>query len=312
MNMNVHPKTGLRYIMAFRGGKPYADVINLYDEFSKRNPWVKLMTYGHLEENLQEISADERNFVCMWGVRSPIPKPDRKAKFVQVWSEAYDTNRKNLISSHPGWLRVVESSLPLLDGLFCHTPWLCEMMKVDGVPAHVLPVGWDPVVMGSPDFAQVKSRGFMNLAQSSGHHAAKRAWAVPMMKEALGDRFFEGTGLWGKRVPSTLNDCVAYLYISHSDIQSFSTFRTWQAVASSAALIAEGGRDCWPMEEDDYVPIPTLTKENIPEIAEQILSHSDEFYLNKAKRLHEKFKHMTIDYVVNEYLVPASIEIMSK
>jgi hypothetical protein len=310
--MSVHPKSGLRYIMGFRGGRPYGDVVNMYDALGRHHDWIETMSFKQMEENLDAIAADERNFVCLWGVRSPLPPPIRKAKFVQVWSEAFDTNPRKLISAHPGWLRQVQALIPLLDGLFCHTPWMAKMMAVEGVPSLVLPVGWAAETMGEPVFDGFKKHGFMSLAKSVGHHAAKRGWAVPMMKEALGEKFFDGTGLWGRRALSAMNESVGYLYISHSDIQSFSTFRIWQAVATSAALIAEGGRDCWPMEEEDYVPIPTLTKESIPEVCESLLGNSDEFYLDKARGLHEKLRYMTIDHVVDNFLVPASMEIMAR
>jgi hypothetical protein len=47
----------------------------------------------------------------------------------------------------------------------------------------------------------------------------------------------------------------------------------------------------------------------VVEIAAHILGYSDDFYLERAKHLHERLSYMTTDYVIENYLVPASMAI---
>ena len=305
--MKYHPKSGLRYIMALRSQPPYRDAIALYSEIAQDNEWMEILPNQALEARMDEIAADERAFVMMWGVRCPIPPPDRKAMFVRVWSEAYDEVSSNLIGAHPGWIRILKSQLPTIDGLFAHTPWMSEVMARDsGRPSFVLPVGWSPSAMGSPNWEQEKEYRFTTWGKAN---AGKRVWLYPQMKAAMGDQHVQMNGVWGSRAIGILNQSSAFLYLSHSDVHSFSTFRTWQAVSSSAALIAEEGRDCWPMTDDMYVGIPTLTPENIKTVAARLLAMDDRDLLARARILHESLKHMTIDHVVERYLVPASMKI---
>jgi hypothetical protein len=128
----------------------------------------------------------------------------------------------------------------------------------------------------------------------------------------MGNQHVQLNGVWGHRAIEFLNRSSAFLYLSHSDVHSFSTFRTWQAVSSSAALIAEAGRDCWPMTEDMYVGIPTLTPENVEAVAGRLMAMSDSDLLASARRLHEALRYMTIQHIFENYLVPASMEIKGR
>jgi hypothetical protein len=113
-------------------------------------------------------------------------------------------------------------------------------------------------------------------------------------------------------VLDTLNDSAGYLYLTHSDVHSFSTPRIWQAVATSAAMITEGGKDCWPMTEDMYVPLPVITQANVMEVARFVRALSDTELEQVSRRLHDALRHYTIDHVVESYLVPASMKIVAK
>jgi hypothetical protein len=77
-------------------------------------------------------------------------------------------------------------------------------------------------------------------------------------------------------------------------------------------MIAERGRDCWPMSDEVYVGIPTLTRENIKEVGRGLMEQSDAFYAEKSRALHASLSHMTIDHVIENYLIPASMEIKDR
>jgi hypothetical protein len=207
-----------------------------------------------------------------------------------------------MLRAHKDWLVAAQRGLRHLDAAFGHTPWMTEQLGQHVGSGHVLPMGWDPEVFGAPRYHHDKHYHLAYI----GVLAGKRSWLVPQMSRVLGDHFFNATGCWDNRAMEVFNRARANLYVSHSDIHSFSTFRIWQTVASSAAMIAEEGRDCWPMTDEMYIGIPTLTRENAEEICLALKDISDEEFLAKSAALHEGLAHFTIAHVVDHYLIPAS------
>jgi hypothetical protein len=303
--MSTHPKTGLHYIITFRVGPAYRDAIRLYTKIAEQHDWLECIPEPELLERMEEIAADERNFVVMWGVWAPRPPADRKAIFTRVFSEALNTEARPMIRAHRDWLVAAQRGLRHVDAAFGHTPWMAEQLARHAGRGFVLPMGWDPDIFGSPKWDSPKHYRLSYV----GVLAGKRSWLVPMMAEQLGDHFFNATGCWGNRIIEVFNQSRANLYVSHSDIQSFSTFRIWQTVASSAALIAESGRDCWPMTEEMYIGLPMLTKENARVVCEGLKYIPDEDFIAKSRALHEGLAHFTIEHIVNQYLIPASIDL---
>lgn len=303
--MIVHPKTGLHYIISFRTGPAYDDAYRLYTKIAERYEWIECITEPELSVRMEKIAADERNFVVMWGVWAPRPPDERKAIFTRVFSEALNTEPGPMLRSHRNWLTTAQRGLRHLDAAFGHTPWMAEQLSGYAGKGFVLPMGWDPEVFGVPRYHHDKHYRLAYL----GALAGKRSWLVPKMAGELGEYFFNATGCWGNRAMEVFNRARANLYVSHSDIQSFSTFRIWQTVASSAAMIAESGRDCWPMTEDMYIGMPTLTRDNVEEVCEGLKEISDEEFLAKSRTLYEGLASYTIDYVVDKYLIPASAEL---
>jgi hypothetical protein len=158
---------------------------------------------------------------------------------------------------------------------------------------------------GNASWEREKEFRFSFAGSSSG----KRAWLIDAVQAELGRSFNNASGQWVQSFISTLNRSHAYLYLSHSNVQSFSTFRIWQAVCGLTAMVAEGGRDCWPMTEEMYIPIPTLTKESVPEVCRSLMEIPTSVFSEKARALHDGLRYMTTDHVIENYLVPASMEI---
>lgn len=304
--MTVHPKSGLRYVMSIAPWPAYREFAKIYAAATRRFPWIEMLGRKELSARLPDLCKDERNFIIVWGYRCPAIPVDRKATCAIGYSEAYDEDPNKMLNGHMRWLRDVKATqFSQADGFLCHTPWMAQRVSEGtGLPGHVLPVGYD-AVLGEPDLKAEKDHRFTY----NGVMAGKRSWLVPAMREAMGVSFKDATGQWMRQLNATLNASCASLYLTHSDVHSFSTFRIWQTMASSAALIAESGRDCWPMTESMYVPIPTLTPENVEEVARELMGYSDDYYAAASRRLRDGLGHMTIDYVLDNYLAPASVAI---
>lgn len=304
----IHPKTGLHYIITFRQGPAYDDAMHLWEKMAAKHDWLECIQEPELLARMDSIASDERNFVVMWGVWAPRPPEGRKAMFTRVFSEALDEDWENMISYHRNWLNAGFKNIQHMDAVFGHTPWMAEQLGKK-VPGHVLPMGWDAEVMGEPDFDRVKDYRFTYV----GALAGKRSWLVPAMQRALGEQMHHPQDVWGKDVIDIFDRSVANLYLSHSDIHSFSTFRIWQTVSSSAALIAEKGRDCWPMEEGMYIGVPAITRQNGPQVVKMLQTIPDHVYLSSAFQLHDALAlDFTIQQVLDNYLIPASVEIKDK
>jgi hypothetical protein len=301
--MKLHPETGLHYIVSFPPrARAFFDIITAYRAFAATNEWLTCINHTELEGRMAGISVNPRYFVVLWGVQAPTPPPDRKALFARVYSEALDADHGNMLGVHVKWLGITQAQIAAMDAAFGHTPWMAEQLG-----GHILPCGWDPGVMGTPLREEPKLHRYTYL----GAMAGKRAWLCPAMAEALGDAYTDASGQWQRRALHTLNASSGYLYLTHSDVHSFSTPRIWQAVATSAAMVTERGRDCWPMEEDHYITLPTLTPDNVVETAGYLSDLSDEHLAATSVRLHEALHHFTLDHVVDHYLIPASVKIQN-
>ena len=304
--MNVHPKTGLHYIVSFRACPAYDDAMHMYERMAEKYDWLECIREQELIRRMETIAQDERNFVVIWGVWSPRPPQERKAMFTRVWSEAYDDDEMNMIKHHRDWLSSARANIRHMDGVFGHTPWMASRMETDSVPGFALPMGWDPEVMGTPDWEAEKKHRFTYI----GAIAGKCRWLVPGMQGALGDEMHQPQDIAGKSRTDMFNASHANLYLSHADVHSFPTFRIWQTLCSSAALIAEKGRDCWPMTEEMYIGMPTIARANGPKVANMIKSVPNDMYAMTARRLHDGLAtDFTIEKILEDYLIPASIKI---
>lgn len=303
--MKTHPKTGLHYIVSFRQAPPYDDAMRMYERMAVKYEWLECIKEPELIDRMDTIAADERNFVVVWGAWSPRPPGGRKAMFTRVYGEALDEDLSNMLPHHRNWLGSAQANIRHMDGVFGHTPWMAGQLSDDRfeTPGFVLPVGWDRHTFGEPDWSAKKMHRFTYV----GAVAGKRSWVVPGMKRILGDDFHHAHDVWGPGLCQVLNASAANLYLSHTDIHSFSTYRIWQTLSSSAALIAESGRDCWPLADDMYIKMKSITQPNGPSVTRVIQAIPNTVYLKSSKRLHDGLaEDFCIEKVIENYLIPAS------
>jgi hypothetical protein len=114
--------------------------------------------------------------------------------------------------------------------------------------------------------------------------------------------------VYGPNMNDAMNRAKATLYIAHSNVRSYSTWRIWQALASSSILVTEVG-DWWPLSPSLCFSLPKLSPENISEVARMISSISHEEALGCAMALHDTLRHFTTSFCVNEYVANQTAEI---
>lgn len=311
--MSYHPVTGLHYyhVVPPTWGA-FIDVHASYTDFSSRTSWSSIISPDEfLGLKLGSLYQDERSFFVLWDhMLSAGPIDQRKAIVVPVYSEAIGLSTK-MLPSHCDVLDKFRLFSEGYDAIFAHTPWMASTLAaITGrSEAFVLPLGWNPNVSGLPRFDGPKHRDLT----FHGSIAGRRRMILPFLTEKLGTRLTMLSGTFGRALLGALDTARGALYVAHSEVESFSTWRIWQVVSTSCALVAEPG-DCWPMTDNHYVKIPFVTMENIDDVTRELEHIVRNIPLVEfAKLLHKDLgPEYTVDQCVDRFLVPASETILGK
>lgn len=314
------PKTGFTYIHVIPPEwGPFVDIRACWQHAARKYPWILVIPPSDFRwqaDNNSESWRDENAVFIYWAPnwdpdREPLithlhdrKTKDRKgAKVVGVFFEAMAKDLGRLLPRHRVCLEQFENVAKSLDGVLVHTPGAVEFMDCLGaldIKADLLPVGWDPEVMGRPRWSTENHHDYVFY----GSRVGKRALAIPYLLDNLGARLVDRSGAFGRGLLSALDNSRANLYIAHSDVDSFSTWRTWQCIASSAALVAEPA-DMWPLTAEHFVEIPRLTLENAEAVSENLRTILHQDLEAVAYRAHQDLGHeFTIDRIIERYLIP--------
>ncbi len=279
---------------------PFVDIRACLQSLSRRRPRTQVIPQDWYRRDPGLWEDPECLFIC-WDISTadPGPKENRKCKVAVVYSEAIDENQANLLPQHRAVWDSFLKMAPNLDAVLTHTPRTAEILgKI--LPAYVLPVGWDAEAMGAlrhaPKHQQLVYHGSM---------AGRRALIVPYLIGRLG--LVDITGSCGRQLLGRRVTAAASLYIAHSPVESFSTWRLWQAASTSAALIAEPG-DTWPFEKGKhFLGIPRISVDNAEDVSLQIIRYLEQKdrLIEIANAAHELARQFTVGYVEDEFLVPA-------
>ena len=312
-----HPKTGVHYAHVVPGQwGPYMDIHATWSKFASLYPWISV----HVPKKLDTTSSlwnDKNVLIIMWqgGVPAVHGPKDRAAKVALVYSESLvdlrTGDRSLLLQPHLEELSRLEAAVKAnqYDALFCHTPWSQTQLQGLGIPVFLLPVGWDEDVYGNPGFDSTKIYDYVYY----GSPAGRRETIIPYLKQKLGDKIRDISGTYGNEVTSELDMARAQLYIKHSNVTTFSTWRIWQTLGTSAALVGEQG-DHWPLDPKRHMVLldGEWSDDALkPRVLERILTYVDLSYI--AKTAHEEIaKHYTCKRCIEEFLVPAGAVICGR
>lgn len=289
--VDLHPQTGSHYAVVMPATGAFTDIHACYS--SLEVPWLSVLTPGDFPQMLRDRRGDNVIFVH-WAPATIIAEDlpsDRRASVFPVYSEAIDEDRSLMLPDHQRDLARFLEIAVFIDGVFAHTPWMAKhLAKFTGKPGFVLPVGWGPI-MGAPEWEREKE------VQSvfAGSMVGRRCTIIPELEGRVGLEFCHG--LYGSLLLDRMNASKTTLYIAHSKVHSYSTWRIWQALCSSSALVTERG-DWWPLDEDLCIPIDC-----IDDIPRTILDLSADDALTRARALHDGLRHFTTRFCVETYIV---------
>lgn len=308
--MILHPTVGLHFVHVVSSAwGPFVDIWAYYDRQQSKRDYLSLISAEHFVSMVEgtEMFGDATRCYVLWDpFITDLPLiGERESLVVPVYSEAFSYDASKMLDTHHAVLNRFRSRVDQYDAVFVHTPAMATAF-MSLLPAYVLPVGYDPLVMGEPRFGATKHTDY----GFHGSKAGKRKMVIPFLAEELGSTFVDLSGDFGRRLVGSLDNCKASLYIAHSDVDSFSTWRLWQAFSTSAALVAEPG-DCWPAEPGRHlVSIPPITLDNGKEVVQQLRDIARTDLSVIAAAAHEEIaRKYTVDNCIDEYLIPAGQKI---
>lgn len=299
-----HPGTGFHYLHVMPRVPAFETVRLVYEAFASRCMWTSVIDSKDFDLlKGSEAYQDPDLFVVTWDRSCAGPKDRRKAKVACLYTGPLGSLDKMLPEHAAAWDDLFARARDY-DMILGSTPFVsAEIRRRLGMPVEIFPVGWE-LSFGVPDWSVSRNHAFVYYGSPIG----KRAWAIPAIRDILGDRFLDKTGtFWG--IGDVLRHTLATLYVTHSDVDIFSTWRIWQALPSGAAMVSEKA-DLWPLVPDvHYVVIPTITKENVETVAgrlRMILSEPSELAGVARRAWNDLGPSFTVDKCVMDYLVPAS------
>lgn len=313
MSAPREPTTGLHVVHVIpETWGPFVDILASYRNVAARCfPWMNVVSPEVFAGMKSSPAYQDPGvlFVLWTDDPRPGPKTERKALVAGVYSEAIGERNEagellGMLPEHRAHFERFRAVQAEYDAVFAHTPWMQEQLAyLLEPPVYVVPVGWDPETMGRPRWTAPK---FVDYAYY-GSGVGKRSMILPFLQGRLGKRLVDVTGSFGRDLLGKLDVARASLYVAHSDVRSFSTWRIWQTIATSAALVAEVGTDTWPLHTAHYVGYPRVTLDNGEETANElrrILDHVD--LLGMARRCYEEVAGaFTVETIVQSYLLDA-------
>ncbi len=302
-----HPDSGFHYfIVAPNTWGPYMDYFTGYSALARRVPWLSAISTTDYPAVFEANRNDAKILFVLW-TTEPAPRP-HQCLVTPIYAEAIDDDVSKMLPEHILHWTVFGQYAPQYDAILVHTPNLvAPLNRGMSLPTFLFPAGWSPETMSVP-----RGKRSTHKIAYWGSFAGRRQILIPLLKHRLGDLLIDATGEFGLQLLSTLSDAAAALYIAHSNVWTFSTWRLWQGLAAKTAHIAEVG-DSWPfIAGEHYIPIEHMTTENDLKnisLAGQIMTLScDEKRLSDiAIACYDTFaEKFTLERCITDYLVPAS------
>lgn len=243
--------------------------------------------------------CDAPDLLVCWD-HEPIERAPAKrtARIAAVYAERWPP--KPALWWHEAFWQGFVQRLHKVDAILVHTPWMAEQLAAaTGKPTFVLPVGYSAEQQGKPDYAQPRKHKIAYWGAPVG----RREHLIPAISAVLGADFIDLTGQAYASILAAANAAEINLNICHSRAESFSTWRIWEAVATSAVLVSEDG-DAWPMERrQHYVPLPHVT--DIAVLRDMLIRLTAEQCCSIAKRLHADLAvRFSTEACIRDYLLP--------
>lgn len=304
-----HPKTGRRYRQVFPWPTDiYCDWREAYARLSGEFPWVSDHEEGELPKLLRE-SGPEDVLILWHDLLGPeMSQKETRANLILYWPETVGSGIGMTVHQTDMLRGLVRARAGLYGGILFYDPLSREFLSgVLPVRTGVSPAGYDPEIMGQPNWDEPKKTDVALYGAFTGI----REWIIPDLRERLDGRLDEFSGIHKKARAERLSGSRAILIVPHSP-GSFPQWRLWHAIASSAALLAPWPSG-WPGESGKHyieLPFPDPARPwPFVDAVVAALGRSD--LAAFARRAHEDLSKITVARAFEEWTVPEIERILS-
>lgn len=296
-----HPETGACYFLVMPTRSSVMTEHAAGWTMNER-PWLKIIDTSTFQAIFPQF-RERRAVFCTWlMLEAPWLPKDRRATVAPIYAEALDDNIGNLMPQHRLWLNTFLRNASSFDAVLGHTPWMAKKLSdLSGLRSAVMPAGYEARVLGEPQWTARKTWD----AAWYGTMVGKRSRLVARLKSRLGSGLVDLTGQLAGSLVAKLQSSKTVLYLCHSDVRSYSTWRTWHAMSSSAAIVTEPG-DYWPLDPSSCIEIPRVHDGNVDEIARRLKEIDPAHALEVARAAREQLSKYTVSHVIDEYLVKST------
>ena len=303
--MDYHPKTGLHYFHVLRDYPAFLEVFASYQQAATRIPWMTAVVYKDVPPAGSPLWDDPRIMFIFWTCLPTEAPRGFRAKVALHYTESTDKPEdKNPIQQ--GLYRTFLDDLQYCDLLFAHTPSAREVLRPFGKKVALAPVGCEPNVLGTPKWGSDKKYDIAFY----GNRFGRRLWILPALEKHFGDRMIHIEHFGAKR-QEILEASRVTLYVLHSRDSSGATSRLWQVASTSSAMVIERS-DVWPARPGlHYLEVDPADEANLDRLItslESILKRPD--LERVARQAHAHLWRYTVERCMQEFIVPASMEIL--
>lgn len=293
---------------------PHVDIRASYESFASRHAHTEVYDEETFARQSYENNLWKDTLYILWTLHDPGPPDQRHAttKIAHVYAEAMDEDLTKFLPDHLTHWQRFQGCAANFDGVFAHTPWATQFIQRHARAPLVftMPLGWEADAMGTPRWSSPKH---WNVTYH-GSPAGRRHEILPLVRAHLGDaNFGNTTGRFGRGLLGHLDTSRVSLYVAHSKVSSFSTWRLWQVASTSCAMIAERPVDIWPFSPDCVIDIPYISFDTAGGDMRRILDKALDTKLTNhtARAAHDIAQAFTLEHVEHRYLSPAIERIFS-
>lgn len=298
----LHPETGFHYVHIFPRDKVFNEIEQCYRLAAWRMPWmsVELLSLWSVD---RPAWGDPRLLLIFWGTLPRLPL-GRNVRVAHRYTESAGAIAGLIKNQQRIMVDFMERSQEP-DLVLVGSPAIYELLRPHCRQISIYPIGYDPDIMGVPDWAKPK-------AFDVGFHGTligRREIAIPYLQSRLGRRLLK-IEEFGRARKEALDGCRADLHIGHSQEPSFPGMRLWQAAATSAAIVTER-RDTWPAQDGcQCLALPPFDPEDPDRFLAGLESVLQLPLGELARAAHGHLEQFRIERCMRDFLVPASAALM--
>lgn len=201
-------------------------------------------------------ALEDRLVRVFWSLAAVPPPKSRTWAAVAVYAEALTDpgNDKAMLPQHvEHWIRFCEATRNY-DAVVVHTPAMARRLRAElRLPVFVIPLGWSPITNGFGPSGP--HRHVHHDVAWWGSPVGRRVDLYPQLArwcESQSVRAIDLTGKFGRELVGALDSVACVVYVAHSKVESYSTWRLWQTLMADVPVVSEPASlgDVWPFSWD--------------------------------------------------------------